>query len=243
MVGPRRHDDSSSTSSDERGILRSLAALVYLVALVLLVSLVVGAVLVGPALVDELEGERTPVVFEEPLPAGDRHPNLTDPSDPNGSLYDATGGTFTSAAVEDFVHAEVNDRRAERGLEPIAWDGTIASVSRAHSVDMHEREYFDHTNPDGDDPMDRFGEVAEYCRAYGENLAMTWADRNVRTENDGVNRYETPEELAEGVVDQWMNSPPHREAMLSESWDRGGVGVYLTQEGQVFATHNFCEVP
>ncbi len=244
MAGPRRPDWSSTPSSDERGVLRSLLALVHLVVvLALLVSVVVGAILVGPTLVDEFESQPSPIGFEDPPPAGDRDPTLTDPGDPNESTYDVSTGTFSSATVEDFVHDEVNERRAERGLEPIEWDGTIASVSRAHSADMHDREYFDHTNPDDDGPIDRFDEVGDYCRAYGENLAMTWADRNVRADNGEVHRHESPEELAEGVVDQWMNSPPHRDAMLGDTWDRGGVGVYLTDEGQVFATHNFCETP
>ena len=241
MPGPRRRDRSTATPSDDRGVFRSLVALVHLVIVVVLfVSLVVGVVVLAPTLVDELEAESSPVVFDEPPPAGEREPTLVDPNDPNESTYASSSGTFSSEVVEDFVHAEVNDRREARGLDPIEWDGTVASVSRAHSVDMDEREYFNHTNPDGESPMDRFDEVGDYCRVYGENLAMTWADRNVQG-NDEINRYETPEELAEGLVDQWMNSPPHREAMLEESWDRGGVGVYLTDDGQVFATHNFCE--
>ena len=245
MAGRRRAAGTDAPSPDDRGVLRVLAALVHLVVvLVLLAALIAGAVLFGPVLVEEFEEGTSPVVFEEPPPAGDREPNQTDSNDPGESTFEASSGTFTAHDVEDFVHAAVNDRRAEHGADPIEWDGTVASVSRAHSADMNDREYFDHTNLEGEDPMDRFRANADYCRAYGENLAMTWADRNVQSDNgEEVDRYETPEELADGLVEQWMNSPPHREAMLEESWDRGGVGVYLSDDGQVFATHNFCEVP
>ena len=219
----------------------------FLLAVLLLAAVVVGAVLVAPHALEEIDDVEvddptSPIQFEEPPPAGDRNPDLIDPADPNESSYDANAGTIESEPVEDFVHSKVNERRAEEGLEPLEWDGTVASVSRAHSQDLHQREYFDHTNPDGDGPLDRFTEVGDYCRAYGENIAMTWVDRDVRSDSsDEVSRHETPEQLAEGLVEQWMNSPPHREAMLSDSWDRGGVGVYLTDDGQVFATHNFCE--
>ncbi|WIV67884.1 CAP domain-containing protein [Natrialbaceae archaeon AArc-T1-2] len=248
MPGPRRVDAPSAASSDGSGPVRAVARVLFailrmLVVAVVLAALVAGAVLVGPGLIDDLEDRTGPVGFEDPPPAGDRDPDRVDPADPGESTYEAAGGTVSSAAVEDYVHHEVNDRRAERGLDPIEWDGTIASVSRAHSADMHERAYFEHTNPDGEDPMDRFTDVAGYCRAYGENIAMTHLERPIAQPDGGTTRHETPEQLAAGLVDQWMNSPPHREAILEASWDRGGVGIYLTEDGQVFATHNFCETP
>jgi len=162
------------------------------------------------------------------------------PGDPDVSTYQREGVAVNSTAVERLVHQEVNERRAERGLEPLEWNPTVASVSRAHSKDMADREYFAHTNPDGEGPFDRYQAVDSGCRAYGENIAMTWAGRRVETESGGVDRYESDEELAEGLVNQWMNSTGHRENMLRENWDSGGVGVYVTEDGQVFATHNFC---
>ncbi len=242
MAGPRRAGRHRPSASDARGPDRAILGVFRaLVAAVLVTALALGAVVAAPYVVDELEERTSPVVFEEPPPAGDRNPELVDPDDPNRSTYDATAGTITSNVVEDFVHQKVNERRAEHGLEPIEWDGTVASVSRAHSVDMADRSYFNHTNPDGENPMDRFNDVGGYCRSYGENIAMTWVDRKVRHPDGSTTKYETPEALAEGLVEQWMNSPPHRRAILEESWDRGGVGVYLADDGQVFATHNFCE--
>lgn len=257
MRDPRRVGDVSGTGTGSDGtgtidadtsprrivvaLVRTLLRLVAIVAV--LVALVVGAVLVGPGLVDDLEDRTGPIGFEEPPPAGDRDPDRVDPADPGESSYDVADGTITATAVEDHVHHEVNDRRADHDLEALEWDGTVASVSRAHSADMHDREYFAHTNPDGEGPMDRFSAVAGYCRAYGENIAMTWVDRPVAGPDGDRTSYETPEELAVGLVDQWMNSPPHRDAILTDSWDRGGVGIYIGEDGQVFATHNFCETP
>ena len=208
--------------------------------LILLCTLAVGAFLAGPTIVEELDTYANPVTVEQPPPAGERSPDTVDPDDPGTSTYEGAHTTFSSADVEDFVHLKVNEERAEHGLEDLEWDGTVASVSRAHSVDMYEREYFSHDTPDGEGPFDRFQDVSNYCRGYGENIAMTWADRQVQPEDGDPERYRTPEELADGLVEQWMNSPPHREAILEESWDRGGVGIYLSEDGAVYATHNFC---
>lgn len=169
-------------------------------------------------------------------------PDPADPGDPGTTAYESGEVAVTADAVEYYVHVGVNERRADHGLDPIDWDGTIASVSRAHSADMHERSYFAHETPGGDDPFDRFGAVANYCRAYGENIARTWVDSTVERPDatDEVVRYETAEQLGHGLVEQWMHSPPHREAILSEDWERGGVGVHLAADGEVHATHNFC---
>lgn len=241
MDRPRR----PTADAPDRGLLGVLGLLRTLLSLLVLCGLIGAAaltILAGPTLVEELDAYANPIDTTDPPPAGERDPGTTDPDDPGVTVYEGTQATFDSADVEDFVHHAVNDRRAEHDLEPLEWDGTVASVSRAHSADMHDRDYFAHENPDGESPFDRFGEVGDYCRAYGENIAMTVADRRVREPEGGVVRYRSPEELASGLVEQWMNSPPHREAILSDRWDRGGVGVYLSAEGEVYATHNFCTV-
>lgn len=219
---------------------RGLAGLVRLFAMVLVVcALALGAVAFAPQFAETLE-DVSPTDDDPPDPDV-RTPERVDPDDPGATTYETDAELVTSTAVEDSVHEEVNERRAEHGLEPLAWDGTIASVSRAHSADMREREYFAHRNPDGEDPWDRYSDVAGYCSRYGENIATTWVGQPVERPSDGeLERYETAEGLADGLVDQWMNSTAHREAILADDWDRAGVGVHLSGDGRVFATQNFC---
>jgi uncharacterized protein YkwD len=243
---------TTADDRDDRALIRGLVNLLVIAAL--LCVIVLGAATFAPALVDNLEGVddiddieigSQPSPSSEPPPAGERDPNVTDPADPGETTYETNVETVASDDVEDFVHAEVNDRRADHDLEALEWDGTVASVSRAHSADMAEEEYFSHTNLEGDQPYDRFSDVDDYCQGYGENIAMTWVDTPV--EQPGGNEtveYQTAEGLAEGLVDQWMNSTDHREAILEENvpnaWDRGGVGIYVDDDGRVMATHNFC---
>lgn len=237
--------------ADQRAVLASLLRFVFGVVLIGMVA--IGVALMAPAVVeefdrlDDIDGWTSPSPSSEPPPAGERNPNVTDPGDPGNSSYETDVETIESWTVEDFVHDEVNERRADHGLEPLDWDGTVASVARAHSYDMAQREYFDHVNPDGEEPFDRFRDVDDYCRGFGENIARTSVDRPVTDPNTGeTTTHETAEGLANGLVNQWMNSTPHRNAILEEGetadadWDRGGVGVYITDDGEVFASHNFC---
>ncbi|MFC3958161.1 CAP domain-containing protein [Halovivax cerinus] len=220
----------------ERGL---VGVVRYFVAVCILATLVLATVTVVPQVFDEVVYQASSIETDTPPAAGAHNPSLQHPDNPGNSSYEGVA-TVRSEHVEDYVHFTVNDIRAERGLDPLVWDGTIASVARAHSEDMADRAYFAHTNPDGQSPMDRYETTANYCHIYGENIAQNWADRRVQGSDGETRQYRTAEELAEGLVDQWMHSEPHREAILTEDWDRGGVGVYITEEGKVFATHNFC---
>ncbi len=37
-----------------------------------------------------------------------------------------------------------------------------------------------------------------------------------------------------------MNSPGHRENILTEIYDREGIGVEITDDHKVYVTQNFC---
>jgi uncharacterized protein YkwD len=96
---------------------------------------------------------------------------------------------------------------------------------------MVDRDYFSHTNPDGEQPWDRYDDVAdETCRASGENIAQNWVGYGASTN----------EAVANAIVDMWMGSSGHRQNILSSSYSEEGLGVYITEEGAVYATQNFC---
>ena len=37
-----------------------------------------------------------------------------------------------------------------------------------------------------------------------------------------------------------MNSSGHRSNILADAWRNEGIGIYVTDEGKVYATQNFC---
>ena len=150
--------------------------------------------------------------------------------------------------VEQLVHKYINKRRTEHGLGTLSFDTDLREIARYHSKDMAQNDYFSHTSPDGESRSDRYEKFGYDCRAYitdtryytgGENIAYTYYDTDVSTDQ-GTIHHDNADELAAGIVRQWMNSQGHRENILTEAWNNEGIGVYITSEGKVYATQNFC---
>ncbi|CAA9253598.1 MAG: Allergen V5/Tpx-1 related [uncultured Blastococcus sp.] len=106
----------------------------------------------------------------------------------------------TAGEVVSLVNAE----RAGAGCGPVAWDDGLAAVAQAHSDDMRDRDYFDHTNLDGLDPFDRAARAGVSARA--ENIAWGQVD-------------------AADVMSSWMDSAGHRANILNCGLTRLGVGI------------------
>ena len=173
------------------------------------------------------------VPTEEPP---DREPRSNDDvgdqvtTDPNTTSADTSAATVESDAIEAAIHDLVNEHREDHDAGVVDHDGAIASMARTHSHDMATRDYFSHMSPEGDGPHDRMDAMfPSDCRAVGENLAMV---RSV-----GVT---TDEELAERIVEGWLESDDHRENMLHNRWDRQGIGIYLAND-TAWATQKFCQ--
>lgn len=165
---------------------------------------------------------------------------------PNGLARDLFG---TREHIEGLIHEEVNEVRAENGLPAIQSSVALTDIARYHSRDMAAIGYFAHTAPDGQTMGDRYDLFDYTCRVRtgsgneyatgAENIAKTFYQ--ARLTNGEY--YDTPEELAEGIVRQWMNSPDHRENILRPFWENEGIGVFVVQEeGEwaIYVTQNFC---
>jgi uncharacterized protein YkwD len=179
----------------------------------------------------------SPLVWEVPAGEETQGPQET-PEAPEGSSppegdpgTTSTAGDVSSDEIEAEIHDQVNEIRTERGLSELEHDDEIAAISRTHSQDMNERDYFSHTNPEGETPADRFGDLypAE-CRAVGENLAYI---------QSGAGGHGSAESIADRIVQGWMDSDGHRENLLRENWDSQGIGVYI-DDGRIDATQKFC---
>ncbi|MFB6831215.1 CAP domain-containing protein [Streptomyces hydrogenans] len=126
----------------------------------------------------------------------------TDP-DPGGGAQHDNG----QASAADQVLALVNTERAKAGCGALTANATLARAAQGHSDDMAARDFFDHTNPDGDGPGERVTAAGYPWSTYGENIAMGQT---------------TPEQ----VMEAWMNSPGHRANILNCDFKELGVGVH-----------------
>jgi uncharacterized protein YkwD len=101
----------------------------------------------------------------------------------------------------------VNQERRAAGVDPLVWHEGASEVAYLHSLDMDVRDYFSHTNPDGQLPWDRLAEAGIAYSTAGENIA--WG-------------YPSPEAVMTG----WMNSSGHRANILRAGYTHVGIGVH-----------------
>jgi len=153
--------------------------------------------------------------------------------------------------LEYLVHRGINERRAAHGESNLSFDTELRSIARYHSTDMARQDYFGHVSPDGETLSDRYHKFGYQCRVPmggfryatgGGNVLYTYYDAPVKMGNHTV-RYDTPRELARGIVNVWMNSTEHRKNLLKPYWENEGIGIYIEQVGgrtRVYATQNFC---
>jgi uncharacterized protein YkwD len=117
------------------------------------------------------------------------------------------------AHVSEVVFCLMNAMRANAGLPALKQQDQLASASVDHSQDMVTNKYFAHDSLDGRDVVTRLKTVTYIPKSgdwvVGENLA--W----------GSGTLATPKAL----VNAWMNSPPHRENLLSADFQEVGMGV------------------
>lgn len=116
-----------------------------------------------------------------------------------------TAAFRVDAASEAQMVALVNAEREKRGLNTLTVDPTLTKVGREKSMDMFERRYFSHYDPDGNNAADRMNQAGASYTVVGENLAYA---PDVTSAHEGL-----------------MNSEGHRANILESRYGRIGIGV------------------
>lgn len=153
--------------------------------------------------------------------------------------------------LEKQIHHLTNQYRTQNGLAELAWDDNLAVIARNHSQDMATRNYFDHDNPQGQDPTDRGIAQGYRCHKIVGNLIYEGIAENIFQNNlydtvwytNGIiTSYEwnSQDELAETTVDGWMDSPGHRQNILTKTYDKEGIGIAISSDDKVYITQDFC---
>lgn len=160
--------------------------------------------------------------------------------------------TLNESQIEVLIHERVNDVRGNHSMPLIEHDPALRAIASGYSEQMATNGFFDHESPTGQTVEDRYDAAGYDCRVNtddgfvggAENIYYTYAFTEVATENSSA-YYETESEIANAIVEGWLNSPPHREIILEEYWQNEGIGVYIvdnpTGDGEkVYVTQNFC---
>ena len=117
-----------------------------------------------------------------------------------------------AAAAGQTTLCLLNRQRTDHGLPPLRENRLLTQASLQHSQDMVQRNYFEHTTPDGRTVGDRLlalGYARGTTASSGENIAYGYA------------RESTPA----AIVDLWMHSPGHRADILRRTFTEIGIGI------------------
>jgi uncharacterized protein YkwD len=127
---------------------------------------------------------------------------------------------------EQQVLTLVNQIRQQNGLAGLTFSAPLRNAARAHSADMLQRKFFDHDSP----TQTWDARIARYLKSSltGENIA--WGSGASGS--------------AAGIVSQWMQSPIHRQMILTPGFHRIGLGLaagtFDGTPGAVMATADFA---
>jgi uncharacterized protein YkwD len=116
------------------------------------------------------------------------------------------------SAVESTLLAKVNNVRRSRGLHALRLSHGLSAAAAYHSRQMVQHGFFEHESRGGGPFWKRverfYGSGGFRAWEVGENLA-----------------YGSPDLSPAATVRMWMNSPGHRENLLSRRWREIGLGV------------------
>ena len=121
----------------------------------------------------------------------------------NDLAASGTGDTWKEIAGQLFVLMATDKGQQRREC---IWDDKLANIAFRRAHDMLNRNYFSHTDPDGNGPN-------FYARLHGYKLPGHYHTHHAANniESIGLN-YKTPETCWQG----WLNSAGHRAHVLGE---------------------------
>ena len=113
---------------------------------------------------------------------------------------------FAAQIAPSEVIRLTNVERASKGLPALKSDPLLTAAAARKAGDMIARDYWAHVSPVGTQPWFFISEAGYSYRYAGENLARDFSD-------------------PASVVKAWMNSPSHRDNLLSNRYQDIGIAV------------------
>lgn len=122
----------------------------------------------------------------------------------------------------DEVLRLINEERSKLGLKKLKSYGELDATATAKAKDMAAEDYYDHVNPKSGKRgiQTVFERLGTYCYKASENIAAV--------------------DTSEEVVEDWIESPPHRVAMLDPKHDIAGLGI-AKEESYYYVVLHLCD--
>jgi hypothetical protein len=115
----------------------------------------------------------------------------------------------------------LNHQRTQRGLPALQWDDRLAQAAVEHTRLMVEHRQLSHQFNHEPALRQRYARYDLRLDSAGENVGL---DSSVQGAHEG-----------------FMNSPPHRENILSPKYDAGGIGV-IHSDDRYYVTEDFAHL-
>lgn len=142
----------------------------------------------------------------------------------------ATAEAATPTRAERRVVAAINSERSERGLAALHFKTSLVRAARAHSSEMAKRDVLTHSCLKG-------WSVAQRLRYYGYKSSgySSWTVGETLAAAPAGTGFATPKV----IVSLWMDSPGHREVLLTARFRDAGVGIRTAADGTRYFTVDF----
>lgn len=116
------------------------------------------------------------------------------------------------SSLEASVLARINGVRRSRGLRALKLSRGLTNAAAYHSRQMIQHGFFEHESRGGG--------------SFWKRVERFYASTGFRSWEVGENlAYGSPDLGAAATVRMWMNSPGHRENLLSRKWREIGLGA------------------
>jgi hypothetical protein len=128
-----------------------------------------------------------------------------------------TGAVF---GLGEGVTAITNQKREENGLPTYTVSSQLNSSAAAKADDMCVKSYWSHVSPEGLTAWDFISASGYKYTTAGENLAKGFITDSA-------------------IVEGWLNSPGHRDNLLSQKFKETGVGSATCSNGEVIIVAHY----
>lgn len=145
--------------------------------------------------------------------------------------------------ISDLVLNYTNAERAKRNLTELKRDSALDVVAQDQSQDMADRQFFDHVNPSGENPIDRATRHEYNQTRYLPNGKKFYgiSENIVKIPIGDVYQFgkinpDDPDQVASVAIQSFMNSISHKTTLLLPEFRVIGLGTsfdgtsyYITQ--------------
>lgn len=130
-----------------------------------------------------------------------------------GDVSHAT--TTGQSSSRESLLERVNRERKKNGCPPLRENKQLSKAAQDQAQAMQKKQYFNHVAPDGDAPDHRASRRGYRYAQLSENIAAG-------------------QERPDQVVDGWLKSKPHRQAMLNCRYREAGTGHHSEKNDKPF---------